>query len=237
VNNRNPQLSDQLDGIASLRDPVRRRLYLYVAGNSGDVTRDEAAQGVGISRGLAAFHLDKLVGEGLLSARFQRLSGRTGPGAGRPSKLYRRSDAQFDITLPPRSYELAARLFAEALDSGRPEESGSRLEEVAHRFGVGLGERACQIEGAGSDSGTPMENAEVVLAGYGFEPFQDEDGATRLRNCPFHALAQRHRSLVCGMNLSIMRGLTEALGDSGHVAVLEPHPGMCCVAFRAVDQS
>src|SRR5437660_8763140 len=124
---------EEIDGIAALQEPVRRALYRYVVQEGREVTRDEAAEALEISRGLAAFHLDKLAEEELLAVSYRRLTGRSGPGAGRPSKLYRRSLRQFDITLPPRSYELAARLFARALDgsSGTPPPS---LQEVARRF-------------------------------------------------------------------------------------------------------
>ena len=102
-------------GIAALGEPVRRALYFYVVDRGGAVSRDQAARGTGVSRALAAFHLDKLVAAGLLATEFRRLTGRSGPGAGRPAKLYRRSEEQLAVSLPPRSYALAAELFAEAL--------------------------------------------------------------------------------------------------------------------------
>ncbi|MDQ3641298.1 MAG: helix-turn-helix domain-containing protein, partial [Actinomycetota bacterium] len=79
-----------LAALAALGDPLRRRLYRFVGGQDHPVGRDEAAAGVGISRSTAAFHLDRLVDDGLLDAEFRRLTGRRGPGAGRPAKLYRR---------------------------------------------------------------------------------------------------------------------------------------------------
>ena len=110
-------LDRQLDVVASLGEPVRRALYRYVAGRGVPVGRDEAAAGTGISRPLAAYHLDKLVEEGLLDARFERPPGRTGPGAGRPAKHYLRSARQVEINLPARDYELAARLLAQAIEA------------------------------------------------------------------------------------------------------------------------
>lgn len=220
-----------IDGIAALQDPVRRSLYRYVVQEGRDVTRDEAAAALGISRGLAAFHLDKLAEEQLLAVSYRRLSGRSGPGAGRPSKLYRRSPRQFDITLPPRSYELAARLFARALDGS--EGAPPPLQEVAHDFGRHLGLRA--REHAGEDAGADalLDAIHAVLEGYGFEPQRDPAGHIRLRNCPFHALSTEHRALVCGMNLAIMQGVVEGLAVSGVEAVFQPWPGMCCVVFSA----
>ncbi|MDQ4069440.1 MAG: helix-turn-helix domain-containing protein, partial [Actinomycetota bacterium] len=109
-------LDRDLGAIASLQEPVRRALYRYVVAQRGEVSRDQAAEGVGVQRNLAAFHLDKLVEAGLLEATFRRLTGRTGPGAGRPAKLYRRSPSDHAVTLPPRQYELAAELLAEAVE-------------------------------------------------------------------------------------------------------------------------
>src|SRR5262245_29851523 len=110
------EFTAQLETLAVLEEPLRRKLYLYVAGREEPVGRDEAARAAGVSRALAAFHLDKLVGAGLLEATFRRLSERTGPGAGRPSKLYRRAAGEFGVSLPPRRYELAAHVFAQALN-------------------------------------------------------------------------------------------------------------------------
>src|SRR5512144_564605 len=107
-------LGRQIESLAVLDEPVRRKLYLYVVGRGGDVSREEAARGVRVSRALAAFHLDKLVEADLLQASFRRLGGRKGPGAGRPSKLYRRSSAQLDVSLPRRSYELAGHILTQA---------------------------------------------------------------------------------------------------------------------------
>lgn len=221
----------QVAGIASLNEPVRRALYQYVVSRGGDVSRDEAARAVGITRSLAVFHLDKLVEEGLLEVRYQRLTGRTGPGAGRPSKLYRRSARQLDVSLPPRSYELAARLFARAIDDAGSTPLRTHLDLVARRLGASLGARA-QEALAGKDDGERRQDAaEEALRAYGYEPFHDAAGALRLRNCPFHSLAAEYRQLVCGMNLSLMTGLAEGLGMYDLQPVLDPRPGMCCVAF------
>src|SRR5260221_9031496 len=101
--------------VSGLADPVRRRLYDYVSASGEPVGREEAAAATGIGRPLAAYHLDRLVSLGLLTADYRRPSGRTGPGAGRPAKVYVRSGSEFTVTVPPREYELAARLLAQAV--------------------------------------------------------------------------------------------------------------------------
>ena len=96
--------------VTSLGEPTRRALYDYVVSMGDWVGRDQVAAETGLERGTAAHHLDRLVEDGLLEVTFQRLTGRQGPGAGRPAKLYRRSRAEFDVSLPPRDYELAAQM-------------------------------------------------------------------------------------------------------------------------------
>jgi predicted ArsR family transcriptional regulator len=222
-------MSDAVDVVALLGEPVRRRLYDYVGTQTDAVSREQAATAVGIKRPLAAFHLDKLAEEGLLEVEFRRLSERKGPGAGRPAKLYKRSSREVNVSLPHREYELAARVFAEALTADK---STAPVRDAARALGK---EMADQVkERAGRHRGTKnlTRTAEEVLQSYGFEPFHDDDGNIRLRNCPFHQLSRTYTDLVCGMNLDIMQAMVEELGLERLEARLEPEPGMCCVAFR-----
>jgi predicted ArsR family transcriptional regulator len=222
---------NDLNGISGLADPVRRALYRHVVAAGVPVGREAAAQALGISRSLAAYHLDRLVDDGLLEARYERLTHRRGPGAGRPAKLYVRSAAQFEVSLPSRDYEIAARLLAEALD--RDDSGRAALARVAHRFGNEIGAEVARRCGDGT-------SAEVVrclvdlLEERGYEPY-DDGGTIRLRNCPFHNLASDHRDLVCGMNLAVMEGATDSLGARAIRPRLDPRPGQCCVAFETAD--
>ena len=238
-----PPGGPDLASLSTLDDPVRRRLYEIVTRQDGPVGRDEAASAAGIGRALAVYHLDKLVESGLLTASYQRPGGRTGPGAGRPAKLYARSDREFTVTVPPREYELAARLLAQAVESDPAGGSRAVLGQAARRLGeeLGTGFRA----GAG-DAGTAGQDAarrdvagrdaagrdvEGALARQGYEPSRGDDGVIRLRNCPFHQLAERHREVVCGMNLALVEGMVAGLGADGWRPVLDPRPGYCCVAI------
>lgn len=220
-------VDEELVAIGSLQEPVRRALYRFVAAQRRDVSRDEAAQGVGIQRALAAFHLDKLVEAGLLDTTFRRLTGRTGPGAGRPAKLYRRSSSDHTVSLPPRTYDLAAELLAQAVEEGGKAPRDS-VTEVGRRFGRTLGE-----EVASHLSGRPSRERRItalaqVLDRYGYEP-RHEGRAIRLGNCPFHALSETHRELVCGMNLALLEGVVEGMEGSDLEARPDPRPGECCV--------
>lgn len=210
---------EDIDAIAVLQDPVRRRLYDYVAAQDHEVSRNEAAEGAGIQRTLAAFHLDKLVDAGLLETENRRLNGRSGPGAGRPAKLYRRSDAERQYSVPARDYRVAADLLAEVAEAARLD---AELRAVARR------------EGRAARTAEPVDGlpaAKALLAARGYEPRTEADGEVlRLTNCPFHALSERHPVLVCGMNLALLEGLME--GAEGLHVRMDPRPGQCCVVVE-----
>ncbi|HVE45515.1 MAG TPA: helix-turn-helix domain-containing protein [Acidimicrobiales bacterium] len=228
------EFESKVSGIAILNDPVRRSLYQVVVRSREPVSRDEAAEAVGVQRSLAAFHLDKLAEEGLLEVTFKRLTGLSGPGAGRPAKLYHRSERELQVSVPPRQYDLAAQLLAAAVD-GASEANGDvrkALERVAFEFGRQLGEDA---EGRSRPRPSPAKRRDAVLEvlrEHGFEP-RTRDGEIVLGNCPFHALAQQFTDLVCGMNLHLMSGLRSAVGlrEGAFQPRLDPEPGMCCVRF------
>jgi predicted ArsR family transcriptional regulator len=227
---------DQVAGVAALNDPVRRALYLFVSNSPEAVSREQAAAAVDVQKALAAFHLDKLAEEGLLEFEFKRLTGRTGPGAGRPAKLYRRSQRQIDLSLPRREYDLAGLLLAAAIDAS--EQSGrsvrTELEQSSFEFGRTLGEQAKARAGGRASKAKQREALLAVLRDHGFEPRQVKRDIV-LANCPFHALAQQFTDLVCGMNLHLLEGVRSVLdvGDRELQPRLEPEPGQCCVKFCA----
>jgi len=217
-----------LASLSSLDDPLRRRLYEVVTSHPGPVSRDEAASEAGIGRALAVYHLDKLVESGLLTASYQRPPGRRGPGAGRPAKVYARSEREFAVTVPPREYELAARLLVQAVEADPSDRSRSALAEAARRLGTELGS-AFERDAGERDAGE--RDVTGVLTQQGYEPCGGADGVIRLRNCPFHQLTEQHREVVCGMNLALVEGLVDGLGADGLRPVLDPQPGHCCVAI------
>ena len=224
----------QVAGVAALNDPVRRALYLFVANSAEAVSREQAAAAVGVQKALAAFHLDKLAEEGMLEFEFKRLTGRTGPGAGRPAKLYRRSARQIELTLPHREYDLAGLLLAGAIDaaatSGRTVRA--ELERSSFDFGRSLGEQATARAGARASKARQREALLEILREHGFEP-RPEGRDIVLANCPFHALSQQFTELVCGMNLHLLEGVRSVLdvGARDLQPRLEPEPGQCCVKF------
>ncbi|SRR6266487_4154325 len=226
-----PDLGREIERLALLEDPVRRSLYVHVVGEGDYVSRDQAAAAVGVARGLAAFHLDKLADEGLLDVVYRRPAGRSGPGAGRPAKLYRRSQRQVSVSVPHRDYELLARLLAAALEPEPPPAVAGELAEAARRAGTALGRAAWSLAGTRPSRRRLLEAALEVLSRQGFEP-RRQNGEVVLRSCPFQAVALDHTSLVCPANLALVEGLVAALDVIGLSAVLRPRPDACCVTLH-----
>ncbi len=182
-----------LDVIALLQDPARRALYDYISAQGREVSRSEAARAVGVQRTLAAFHLDRLADAGLLDVSYRRLTQRSGPGAGRPAKLYRRAASEHAVSVPPREYARAAHVFADAIERSGAEQA---LYAAAREHGIA----ASKTHAPGS-----IDDLVKQLAERGYEPYTT--GPTvRLRNCPFHSLAQAFPVVAFGMNRALMKG-------------------------------
>ncbi|MFI5907318.1 helix-turn-helix transcriptional regulator [Dactylosporangium sp. NPDC051541] len=239
---------EEMDALAALADPRRRAVYELVAAAGEDVSRDQVAEALGIGRTLAAHHLDKLAEAGLLDVAFARLGGRSGPGAGRPSKLYRRSAAEHSVSLPPRGYRVLAEVFAEAVSEAGVEPA---LYSAARRAGARIARAALSssssssavsgsaavsssavVSGSsaalepavvsGAAAGSVGDGVEAMLRGLGYEPYADGE-VWRLRNCPFDSVARTHPGVVCGANLALLQG---ALGEGVRI---DPGPSGCCV--------
>ena len=213
----------RLAAVASIHDPLRRSLFDFVSASATAVGRDEAAQALGLARGTAAFHLDRLVDDGVLTVEFKRLTGKTGPGSGRPAKLYRRASDELLVSIPERHYDLAGSLLAHSIEesdrTGEPVRQA--LTRVATERGRQLGERAGTLH-------------EALVAG-GYEPREADGGGTILANCPFHSLAAVHTDVVCDANVNLLRGVAEGAGDTEHEIIFDPCDGQCCV--RIADRS
>jgi predicted ArsR family transcriptional regulator len=228
--------AEDIEAVAVLEEPSRRALYEWVVAQRQPVSRDAAAAGVGVSRALAAFHLDRLVREELLVPEYRRLSGRTGPGAGRPAKLYRRGPREVAVSLPDRHYEVAARVMAESMQRIGQGELPEELRASAHGTGLAVGADARRQAGPRPVPGRLKEALIATLAERGYEPHEGGPGEIRLGNCPFHALVEDHRDVVCGMNLALAEGILGGLHGDDLEAFLDPQPGHCCVAIRPISR-
>jgi predicted ArsR family transcriptional regulator len=210
-------LADRVAALAALDDPVRRALLDLVSRSDRPLSRDDAAEALGLTRRAAAFHLDRLAEQGLLAVEFRRLTGRTGPGSGRPSKLYRRGAHEVAVTVPERRYDLAGELLAAAVEEST--RSGTPVRDTLMRLAAD----------AGRDLGAAAGALEKMLEDNGFEPRADGEGGIVLGNCPFHRLAQRHADTVCNLNLELLRGAAQGADDHDQTLVLDPGVGRCCV--------
>lgn len=214
----------KITAVASLGDENRRKLYAYVLNAGGAVGRNEAASTLDLPRSSVSFHLDRLVREGLLQVEFRKSPDRTGPGSGRPSKLYRPMVDEIGVSIPERHYDLAGHLLAAAIQ--RAEASGApvaaALREVA--------------SARGSEFGRPGDFIGAISE-LGYGPTPDAFGGYRLLNCPFHRLSRDHRDVVCPMNGAFLNGAATASGLTTHVVVPDPDhgPGHCCARITALE--
>jgi predicted ArsR family transcriptional regulator len=225
--------------LAALDDPVRRDIFEFVRRSGRPVSREEVAERIGISRKLAAFHLDKMLERGLLKSHYARPPGRSGPGAGRSAKYYERSDREIHVSIPERRYDLAGSLLAEAIQSHEGDEAARTTAfRIARERGFSLGDdvrRAKRLRPPGAER--TLAIATEVLEEHGFEPHRDETGVIALKNCPFHTLAQTSPDLMCNMNQAFIDGMLRGLGNKTVEAVLACIPGDCCVTLRGPGAS
>jgi predicted ArsR family transcriptional regulator len=222
----NDDFASLVSGIGTLNEPTRRALYLYVASRRESVSREEVAEEMDVPLHSVKFHLDRLADEGLLDVEFRRLTDRTGPGAGRPSKLYRRSSRQLTVSLPERHYEVVGDVLAEAIEQSI---ACPPIAEAVRRAALTRGRLMAE---AATTGGTDLERTAATLGRHGYEPQLSADGIV-LSNCPFDRLAQQHTDLVCHLNLALIEGVLEGSGCTAVEAVLNPQPGLCCVQARA----
>ena len=213
-------LDEQVAVLTTLTEPLRRALYLHVVARRRPVSRSQAAAALSVPRTVAAFHLDKLVEAGLLQVSRGRTTGRRGPGAGRPAILYSRAERQHEVSIPPRSYALASRLLADAVDEAGADRL---LQAAAEREGErqGLAEAATVRD---------LDAVAAALERRGYEPVREGDRLWSC-NCPFHELSTANPPLICGMNLALVRGLVRGLGARDLTASMDPAPGRCCVVI------
>ena len=230
VNERAPDVG-AVRAIATLSDDLRRRLYEFTRSARRPVSRDEAASAVGISRKLAAFHLDKLVEVGLLRFGFQNSS----VTRGRPPKVYLPTDVGVEVSFPARRYRLLAEILAQAMSTkDQPQSVRAASMRVAHDRGFSAAVEIPEAARRGRiGAERAMTLAEQVLTACGFEPYRVAAGCMRLRNCPFHPLAAQMPDLVCRLNQAFVSGVLAGLPTDTVHAFLEPSAGECCVELRA----
>ena len=216
-----------LTAVALLAEPTRQRLYLYLRERQEPVGREEAARHTGIKPRLVAFHLDRMAEAGLLEVEYRRLSGRVGPGAGRPAKVYWVSSRSFSVEVPQTRYALAASMMATALSAGSPEADGAEsLQDVASAVGESLGD---EVRRHARTKSARREAVQRKLKQLGYEPRVQESGEWTMRNCIFAELSMSHRELVCPMNAAFVAGLLGGAQLPSLRVQRRTAPPGCCV--------
>ncbi len=226
-------LEGAIGAIAVLDDPVRKNLYGVVRRAGRPMTREEAAAAAGISRNLAAFHLDKLVAAGLLRSGFD--AGDRPRQVGRTPKTYVPSAEAVQVSVPARAYQDLAEILLDAVTAESTGTAGEAARrEAARERGRDAGRSAVRPRGRLGPE-RALTAVEAALDERGYEPYRPEPDCVRMRNCPFHPLAARSPEVVCGINVEFCSGLLEGM-DAGAVrAVLAPREGECCVEIRRRD--
>lgn len=208
--------AQRLRALAALGDPVRKKLFELVRDADAPLSRDDCAEELGLPKSTIRAHLDRLVKEQLLTVEFRKIGDRTGPGSGRPTKLYAAARREISASVPPRHYDLAASLLAAGVQ--RSIESGEGIEaslaEVAHQEGMRMGQVAGDIH--------------TLLLQNGYSPEPDDEGGTIMANCPFHRLSQDHQGVVCSLNGSLLSGALEGCGDDRHDLAPDVEISHCC---------
>jgi len=212
-----PVRVDQAAAVAALRDPMRRALFDAVARSETPVSIDDVVRATATPKSTAALHLDRLVELGVLAVGFERRSGRTGPGAGRPAKVYLAVGAEIAASIPARDYELMGEVFAGALEAAEANAATGSVTDAVRDAAAAHGEELIREHG----------DLDSALRAVGYEPIVGDDGVTSLTNCPFHRLASAHAALVCHANLALVGAMVA--DDDGRDAVLAPALGRCCV--------
>ncbi|MBX3092224.1 MAG: helix-turn-helix domain-containing protein [Cryobacterium sp.] len=220
----NESTTEQITAVAAISDPQRRDLFDFVSRAGAAVSRDDAAQALGIPRSTAAFHLERLVSEGVLETEFKRLSGKTGPGSGRPSKLYRKAGREIHVSIPARRYELAGDMLAAAVEQS--DRTGEPVRTVLTDISTETGRKI----------GASAGSLDAALESCGYEPRDDGAGGIVLTNCPFHKLATSHTDVICHANVALLQGVAEGASETRRsVEFVEPANGCCCVRVTAAD--
>ena len=176
-----------------------------------------------MARSTVSFHLDRLVQDGLLAVEFHKPAGRTGPGSGRPAKMYRTVGSEIGASVPDRNYDLAGELMAAAIEASQADGApvAESLRAAAFRKGRELAEAAGDLE--------------EFLTESGYQPEHDGEGGYLLPNCPFHRLSRAHAAVVCDMNGAFLRGAAVGRGSPEERVAPAAGAGHCCARITGGD--
>lgn len=206
----------RLVALGSLGDEKRRELYELVVDAPAAMTRDRAVEATGLPRSTVAFHLDRLVADGLLAVEFHKPAERSGPGSGRPLKAYRAVAREVGASVPDRNYDLAGDLLATAIEEA--DVTGRPVRDVL----------LAAAYAKGRELGAESTGLEDFLSIFGYRPQDGGDGGTTLPNCPFRRLSDAHPGVVCAMNGAFLSGAAAGCGEPEDRIARNDVRGQCC---------
>jgi predicted ArsR family transcriptional regulator len=209
-----------------------RSTLLFVRSQTAPQSADEVAAALGVHRNVARSRLERLAGAGLLLASFERRTGRTGPGAGRPTKVYEPAPELSAIEFPERHVDA---LVAALIDDIDPAERDGALVRAGTTFSGALAERS----GLRGSSALPAA-AEAVCAALrrlGFQATVDRiegsEAVIRTPTCPLRPIVQTSPDAVA-VDHGLWAGLLKRVlrGGSAATVTCETHgclePGSSC---------
>lgn len=215
--------------VAALSDPTRSAVFEWTQASDGPVTREDVAAALGISRKLAAFHLDRLVAAGLLSTELAAPQ-----KVGRAPRVYRPSDRHVEVSVPPRDPEAAAGILLRALtDVAQSRDTAvEAVSRAASQRGRAVGaEVSCRRRLGRLGPERALTVLTELLNEHGYLTANERD-VLRLRNCPFRPLVEQDTPVICALNHAFISGVVDGLQARGVTALLRPHPTGCCVEIR-----
>ncbi len=218
----------------ALGDETRWRIYEQIRRAGRPLSRQEVGERVGIPVRLAAFHLERLLDVGMLTAHYARPPGRSGPGAGRTAKYYAPAELELDLSIPQRRYEFLGALLVDALQAAsRGEPAYEAASSIASTQGREIGEGARPRRSHRRTEGQRRRTLTNLLDDLAYEPYPTPEGGIAFHNCPFHSLARRAPEVVCFINHAFLDGILDGLGEEGLEALLAcRQPGDCCVLLQ-----
>lgn len=202
-----------MDALQAVGAPELREALVFVRRSEGPVSADDLAATQGVHRNVARRRLDRLTEAGLLLSRSERLTGRSGPGAGRPAKVYVPAPETRAIEFPARHHD---DLVGALLDVLPDRSRSARLRDAGARFGARL------LDATGvtplADRRRGLERLCRALGALGFttrvESIDAEKAVLVSPACPLRPLvvarpevAELDRAMWCGLVAGAVAGI------------------------------
>lgn len=200
----------------ALADDTRFRLYRYLGLSGRPVPVRELATRLSLHPNTVRPHLRRLEDVGLV----RRESRRASSTVGRPQTLYAAVDRG---AREGRDYRLLAEILAGLLGGARARD---RAAGLAREWGQYLAIQGGPKPGTRLPAGRNLAVLQEAMAQAGFDPRFRRAGVgtveVSLRDCPFRAMLDDHRELVCSIHRGLLEGMLGALKPPLKLASFEP---------------